>query len=254
MSKRPIPEGAEDDIDVLVDLDDRQRSEQTAREDHARFRKRLVSIAGVVAFYFVVSISLVFLNKFVLSHATYRLDAPLFVTWLQLVMALVFVVVLGRLPPLGGLQIPRFEFRPAIAAKVLPVTLLYVGMLATNNLCLTYVNMAFFQVARSLTIVFNIVLTIAVLHNPVSVRTIVACVVVIAGFVTASRGELKFSWIGTAFGVTASCFNALYSIYVKVRPPPPLGCLAGGRVLPVSTRACRRRLVQCLMLLRHVDV
>jgi GDP-fucose transporter C1 len=142
------------------------------------------------------------------------LDAPLLVTWFQLVLALLLVIVLGRFD--FGLKVPAFEFRPDIAIQVLPLSLLYVGMLATNNLCLTFVNMAFFQVARSLTIVFNILLTVVVLRTSVSIQTVLACVVVLIGFITASRGELEFSWIGTAFGIVASMFNALYSIYVKV--------------------------------------
>jgi len=38
-------------------------------------------VAAVVAFYFVISISLVFLNKVLLSSPGASIDAPLFVTW-----------------------------------------------------------------------------------------------------------------------------------------------------------------------------
>lgn len=38
-------------------------------------------VAAVVLFYFVISISLVFLNKVLLSSPGTSIDAPLFVTW-----------------------------------------------------------------------------------------------------------------------------------------------------------------------------
>lgn len=38
-------------------------------------------VVAVVAFYFVISISLVFLNKVLLSSPGTSIDAPLFVTW-----------------------------------------------------------------------------------------------------------------------------------------------------------------------------
>lgn len=38
-------------------------------------------VAAVVAFYFVVSISLVFVNKTLLSSPGSSIEAPIFVTW-----------------------------------------------------------------------------------------------------------------------------------------------------------------------------
>ena len=38
-------------------------------------------VAAVVGFYFVISISLVFLNKVLLSSPGASIDAPMFVTW-----------------------------------------------------------------------------------------------------------------------------------------------------------------------------
>ena len=54
-------------------------------------------IMAVVAFYWAVSLSVVFLNKFILSYSEYKFPYPLFVTWFQLVVALVLLVGLGRM-------------------------------------------------------------------------------------------------------------------------------------------------------------
>lgn len=41
--------------------------------------------------------------------------------------------------------------------QVLPLSLVFVGMITFNNLCLQYVGVAFYNVGRSLTTVFNVV-------------------------------------------------------------------------------------------------
>mgnify|MGYP006940087342 CR=1 FL=1 len=48
---------------------------------------------AVVAFYFVVSIATVFLNKFILSSSEHKFDQPLAMTWFQLVFALLRVLI-----------------------------------------------------------------------------------------------------------------------------------------------------------------
>ncbi|CAG8676663.1 13843_t:CDS:1, partial [Cetraspora pellucida] len=51
----------------------------------------------VVAFYWIVSLAVVFLNKFILSTSEYRFPYPLFVTWFQLVIALIVLLIWGTL-------------------------------------------------------------------------------------------------------------------------------------------------------------
>jgi GDP-fucose transporter C1 len=52
-------------------------------------------ISAVVAFYFVISLAVVFLNKFILSNADF--PYALFVTWYQLVVALVVLLIWSHL-------------------------------------------------------------------------------------------------------------------------------------------------------------
>lgn len=42
--------------------------------------------------------------------------------------------------------VPPFEFDYALAQKIAPLTVVYVLMLAFNNLCLKYVEVTFYQV------------------------------------------------------------------------------------------------------------
>ncbi|PRP80125.1 hypothetical protein PROFUN_12208 [Planoprotostelium fungivorum] len=168
----------------------------------------------VVGFYFFISIALVFLNKNIMSV---DFPFPLFVTWYQLVVALVIVGILGHLGksyPMLSI-IPPLEFNVVIAQKVLPLAVVFVGMVAFNNLCLANVEVTFYQVVRSLTIVFTIIFTFTILGQSTSMATIQASAIVVLGFFVGSYGEVNFSWAGVIYGVTSSAFVSLYGIYVK---------------------------------------
>ena len=80
---------------------------------------------------------------------------------------------------------------------------------------LKYVEVSFYNVARSLTIVFNVVLTYAMLGESTSAPTIGCLAAVVAGFFIGAKGEVRFSLLGTCFGVVSSGFVALNGIYQK---------------------------------------
>lgn len=88
-------------------------------------------------------------------------------------------------------------------------------MVTFNNLCLKYVEVSFYNVARSLTIVFNVVLSYMILRSTVSRNTLVCLLVVFIGFFVGSDGEINFSLKGTISGVCSSLFVSLNSIYTK---------------------------------------
>jgi len=99
--------------------------------------------------------------------------------------------------------------------SIAPVTVIFIGMVVFNNLCLKYVEVSFYQTARSLSIVFSVVLTWFVLHVRTSILAVSCCAVVVLGFGVGSAGEVNFSLLGWAFGIVSSLFVALYGIYVK---------------------------------------
>jgi len=189
-----------------------ERSVQDQRAD--LLYSQTMRIFAVVGFYFFVSIALVFLNKNLMNS---KFSYPLFITWYQLVVALVIVGILGELGKKYHAVsiIPPLEFNPVIAQKVLPLAVVFVGMVAFNNLCLAYVEVTFYQVVRSLTIVFTILFTYTILGQSTSIPAIQACAVVTLGFVIGSIGEANFTWLGVFYGVASSAFVSLYGIYVK---------------------------------------
>ncbi|KAF6005398.1 hypothetical protein F1559_004892 [Cyanidiococcus yangmingshanensis] len=169
-------------------------------------------IAFAVASYWVISIAMVFLNKTVLSHPGTKIDAPLFVTWYQCVCTVLGCYFLGELG-IGG--VPRFEVRQAVLAKMLPLSAVFVAMTATNNICLKYVEVSFYQVARSLTIVFNVFLDYLILGQRTSLPAIVCLGFVIFGYALGNDQEVRWSLLGVLFGLASSFFVALNSIFVK---------------------------------------
>lgn len=88
-------------------------------------------------------------------------------------------------------------------------------MITFNNLCLKWVEVSFYNVARSLTIVFNVFFSRMLLGIPTSFKTILCLGVVIIGFLMGSHGELNFSLLGTCAGVASSLFVSLNSIFTK---------------------------------------
>lgn len=102
---------------------------------------------------------------------------------------------------------------------MLPLSVIFVGMITFNNLCLKYVEVSFYNVARSLSIVFNVIFTYLLLGERTSAKTCGCLAIVIVGFFVGSEGEVNFSLIGTAFGVLSSVFVCLNAIYTsKVMP------------------------------------
>lgn len=132
-------------------------------------------------------------------------------------VALVLIAIGGEI----GKTRPNFkffapvEFRQDVAWKVAPVTIMFIAMVVFNNLCLKYVQVSFYQVARSLTILFSIVFTYFLLSQRTSLMALGCCAIVVVGFAMGSLGEVDFSFLGWTFGVVSSIFVALYGIYVK---------------------------------------
>eukprot|EP00698_Gefionella_okellyi_P010830 TRINITY_DN2841_c0_g5_i1.p1 TRINITY_DN2841_c0_g5~~TRINITY_DN2841_c0_g5_i1.p1 ORF type:complete len:340 (+),score=37.02 TRINITY_DN2841_c0_g5_i1:130-1149(+) len=178
---------------------------------------KMTRIALVVGFYFCISIALVILNKWVMGYSQYPFPHPFSVTWFQFVVALLCALILswlGRLyEPLSFY--PPFEYKLSRAIAVAPLTVAYLAMITLSNLCLNHVEASFYQVARSLHILFQVLLTYVILHEKTSSKVLQSCGLILLGFVLGSYGETRFSWSGIMYGCGASFFTALNALYVK---------------------------------------
>lgn len=66
--------------------------------------------------------------------------------------------------------------------QILPVSLMFTAMIATNNLCLKYVSVAFYYIGRSLTTIFNVSLTYLILGEKTSKKSLFFCALIVCGF------------------------------------------------------------------------
>lgn len=184
-------------------------------------------IASVIFAYWTVSISMVYLNKVLLSSPDNSIPAPLFVTWFQCVVTAVICIILGHIGETtrkngkGSYfdEYPLIKFDMSTTIAVLPLSLIFVGMITFNNVCLQLVEVSFYNVARSLTIVFNVIFTYLFLGKSTSFWTCSTLIIVIIGFYVGVDGEVNFSFYGTLAGVIASVFVSMNSIYTaKILP------------------------------------
>lgn len=182
--------------------------------------KKYLHIATVVSIYWIVSISTVFVNKTLLSNND-DLEAPFFVLWYQCFISIIICLFLKKYSKWhpDKLNFPDGSpFSREGIFNVLPISLMFTCMIVFNGLCLKYVGVSFYYIGRSLTTVFNVLLTYIVLKTKVSGPTSVCCVIIIAGFFLGIDQENMlgtFSLGGTISGLLASFSLALYSVYTK---------------------------------------
>ncbi|XP_013068827.2 GDP-fucose transporter 1-like [Biomphalaria glabrata] len=181
---------------------------------------KYIKVASVVTAYWVISISMVFMNKYLLSSDDLKLDAPLFVTWFQCIVTFLLCILLS----LGSQFVPKYVSFPGVKIELkllratLPLSIIFVCMITFNNLCLKYIGVAFYFVGRSLTTVFNVVFTYFMLQQTTSGKALACCGIIIAGFfmgVDQEGASGTLSIVGVIYGVLASASVALNAIYTK---------------------------------------
>ena len=184
-------------------------------------------ITTIVALYWFVSITMVFLNKQILAGSQFSLDAPLFITWFQCVFTVAITLIGSTIASFVSSSnskyslldniiindnqkkqhhenkksrisstftltsyISNVSFRWKIALKVLPLSIVFVAMISFNNLCLKNVGVAFYFIGRSLTTVFNVILTYIMLSRTTSPKAIACCLAIVLGFILGMRLSL----------------------------------------------------------------
>lgn len=143
------------------------------------FLLRAVKTAAVVTLYWFVSITMVFLNNYLLEDR--ELDAPLFVTFYQCVVTVGLCWVMQLLSGLcpGLIDFPSLRFDLKTSREVLPLSVVFIGMITFNNLCLKYVGVAFYTIGRSLSTVFNVLLSYAILKQRTSFQALLCCGIIL---------------------------------------------------------------------------
>ncbi|CAG0918036.1 unnamed protein product [Notodromas monacha] len=247
--------------------------EQTNMKAQDSMTRKYLEITGVIALYWVVSISIVMLNKQLLGGRGMEggLDAPCFITWFQAVWSIFVIRICGRYSWAGGsgrldlscdakslksiffellfsvirrmlsltnliasitrftendLRLPKIfrvvicmslKIRSDFVSQILPLSIVFVGMVTSNNLCIKFVGVAFYYVNRSLTTVFNVILSYVFLSQTHSKYALFWCVIILVGFFIGVDQETAsgLSLLGVIPGVLASLLVALNAILTK---------------------------------------
>ncbi|KAI0988229.1 hypothetical protein GJ496_005261 [Pomphorhynchus laevis] len=174
---------------------------------------RYVRIIVAIGLYWFVSITMVFLNKFLLSYKEF--DIPLTITWSQCIVTTLLSIAIGSKIGLNKSNI----FNQQINMQIIPLSLIFVGMITLNNLTLKYINVSFYLVGRSLTTVFNVIFSKLLLNQSTSMRCQLACAIIVVGFLLGIDQEIAFgiglTMIGLVCAVGSSLCVALNSIFTK---------------------------------------
>ncbi|KFD48674.1 hypothetical protein D918_09492 [Trichuris suis] len=181
-----------------------------------------LKIFVVVVSYWTVSISLVFVNKILLSGQEMPVIAPLSVTCFQCAVSAICCYGVCKFGRHFSKSFAPFMFNLRNCWQVAPLTFIFVGMVTANNLCLKYISVAFYYIARSTTVIFNVVFTYLILGQKSSFRVLFCCSMITFGFIIGVNQERfggSFSFIGVILGVLSTVFVALNAIYTKKMLP-----------------------------------
>ncbi len=189
---------------------------------------KTLKITFIVMSYWTISISMVFANKYLVGEKTDNQDYTIFVAWVQCIVTVLFVIGLKSAQRLvswtQGIQWQMdFSYNAIINIlnymyNIFWTTTTFVSMLTFNNLCLKHVGIAFYQVARSMTLIFTIIFSVTILRKTMSIKVLLCCFCVVTGFSLGIDQENiagTLSLHGVIFGVITSIFVALNGIFIK---------------------------------------
>jgi hypothetical protein len=158
---------------------------------------RPYEVASALGSYALISSAMVVLNKIVFTHLGSKVPYPTFVTWFQMLVTLVFCLLADATVARPENKLIRpIAMSTSIARDLVPLSLAYCGTIVLNNLSLrsatkpapmrddrqsphcvhSYVELAFYPVIRSTSIIFTIILNNCMLPQKIPLMVILSCV------------------------------------------------------------------------------
>mmetsp|Transcript_12374 Transcript_12374/g.23707 ORF Transcript_12374/g.23707 Transcript_12374/m.23707 type:complete len:383 (-) Transcript_12374:385-1533(-) len=204
-------------------------------------RPTTAQVLCAITAYVLTSSTLVYSNKFLMSPEI-SIPAPMLVTWFQCIITVVMIRVLCAVRRLLRRatvekddddghnntkidactqiildQLPKksYSYERKYGWSTISMSFAFVLMISFTNICLKFVEVSFYQVARGLTPVINSVLSFLLLGITTSYRTAACLLVILSGYYLGVQGEIKFSAKGTFFGFTSSVLCVLYPILTR---------------------------------------
>ncbi|PSR97118.1 triose-phosphate transporter family-domain-containing protein [Coniella lustricola] len=169
-------------------------------------------------------------NKWLLDVAGFRKSISL--TCWHMVFAVVATQVLARTTRLlNGRKAVHMTSRKYLRA-VVPIGIVYSGSLVCSNLPYLYLSVPFIQMLKAAGPV--VVLFFSWLWGLAKpTRTaLLKILVIVAGVMIASAGEIRISWVGLGYQLAGLVFEALRLVMIQVllSPPPAPALPEGGEI------------------------
>ncbi|KAH9508031.1 hypothetical protein Btru_052664 [Bulinus truncatus] len=176
-------------------------------------------VGCVIASYWTVSTTLVFANKKLVSLIGTQTDFSLFIVWFQCIIGALFLFLastLSRKVKLcsSNLNSLRLDKEKLVHLDMIISSSVFVVALIFNSVLLKYISVSFYQIARSLTIIFVLIMSAAILRERFMLRNLLACLLIICGFYVGVHEELYSYGVqieGVFYGAVTSLFSALSS-------------------------------------------
>lgn len=173
-------------------------------------------IAVAIIGYSVVSLTVVYFNWWFFTKG-FRF--PVFVSWIQQIVGLVLfysgskaALYFGSIRPIFP---PTENLSFSTVRLVSPLSATFVLTVGLSNMCLQHTLISTYQVARSLTTLFALILSYIVLREKQTIVVIVAVGLMVFGFMIGSLDPSTLSLPGLLAGGSSSFFQALYSVLIK---------------------------------------
>eukprot|EP00802_Teleaulax_amphioxeia_P014376 Tamp_14440.p1 GENE.Tamp_14440~~Tamp_14440.p1 ORF type:complete len:402 (+),score=78.24 Tamp_14440:90-1208(+) len=202
------------------------------------------AVAAVMALYMAVSVSTTLMNKYAFpKDGDWKFPFPFAVScfqmvvavgWLQLFTVVQSFAIKGSQPAASFVRLLGMSDKNALRWSAQDILSswgaagAFTGMLSAGNLCLLFVQISFYQAAKSQHILCNLLLGYFVFGNSQPLKIVLCCVGVTTGFVInalAERDVLEkmaqtpdfFAQLlkGCVAGLVSSFFVALYPILLS---------------------------------------
>ncbi|KAG8679771.1 hypothetical protein FRC09_018738 [Ceratobasidium sp. 395] len=173
-------------------------------------------VAGVVTFYMVAALVMVFVNKLVLNAAP---QLPVFFLFNQMLIAVALLHISAALSP--RVKLPSWDY--ATAKGLVPVVSVNAIGLVWNTLCLRAVDASYFQIARGLVLPLTVLVAAAHGHKRPSLLVIAAVVLVTGGFLIGTSPSATLtaaaSQAGLIYGALGAFAIAVHAVLIGAALP-----------------------------------
>ncbi|KAK0061641.1 GDP-fucose transporter [Biomphalaria pfeifferi] len=179
-----------------------------------------ILIGTVLVAHWTCAMSMVFINKALVSGRSPSADISLFIVWIQNLIGVALIQVMNLVTIIvgGTWERAKWDLSTLLHPDMIMSSVTFTGTLVFNNLMLKYISVAFYQVARSLTLIFVITLSMIILQEKITSRVVVASLFIVMGFYIGVDQEMLSTGVnplGIMYAVIASLLAALCGIFFK---------------------------------------